>query len=101
MKRFAIAIAVLLAANTSAVQADICLRTSDISGSDSPDGTVLVLRMKDGKTWRAQLQPACPALRFSGFSWIVRGGEICEGSQILRVVESGQICAIGKIVQGK
>ena len=95
-----ITIAVLLSLAASApAHAATCLRTSDITGSDSTDGKVLVLKMKDGKAWRAQLQPPCPSLRFNGFSWIVKGGQICEGEQILRVVSSPEICAIGKLTR--
>ena len=95
-----IAIAMLLSlASLLPAQAAICLRTDTIDGSDSKDGKLLTLRLKDGKVWQARLQPACPGLRFGGFAWIVRGGQICEGEQILRVLGSGEVCGIGKLTE--
>ncbi|MES2292447.1 MAG: hypothetical protein V4527_04030 [Pseudomonadota bacterium] len=92
--------AVCLLASTASAQAAICLRSTDIENSDSPDGKVLILKMKDGKIWHTALQPACPGIRFYGFSWEINGGQICENAQILRVVRSGEVCAIGKFVPG-
>ena len=90
----------LLASTAGAQAAAICLATADIENSDSPDGKVLILKMKNGKVWHTALQPACPGIRFSGFSWNIQGGQVCENSQVLRVLQSGEVCAIGKFVSG-
>ncbi len=92
--------ATCLLASTVSGQAAVCLNSTEIANSDSPDGKILILKMKDGKVWHTALRPACPGIRFYGFSWNINGGQICENSQILRVLQSGEICAIGKFVPG-
>jgi hypothetical protein len=81
----------------SAGAAPVCLRDQDISGTKSPDGKVLIVTMRDGKVWTNKLQTPCPNLRFSGFSWTLhQPALICDDSQALRVLESGEICELGK-----
>jgi len=93
-------VTICLLASTAGAQAAICLKSADIENSDSPDGKVLILKMRNGKVWHTALQPVCPGVRFSGFSWNIQGGQVCENSQILKVLQSGEICAIGKFVPG-
>ncbi len=89
----------LLALCTTAAQAAICLRVSEIKSTDSPDGKVLTVAMKDGKVWQNQLQRPCPGLRFSGFAWKVDTNLVCENAQHLRVLQSGLLCSLGKFTQ--
>ena len=93
--------AICLLASAVSAQAAVCLNNSEIENSDSPDGKVLILKMKNGKIWHTALKPACPGIRFNGFSWNINAGQICENSQILRVLQSGELCAIGKFVAGE
>jgi hypothetical protein len=84
---------------TSPAWADnICLRTRDIVSADSKDGKTLTFKMRDGRTLVNHLKGVCPDLKFNGFNWVVRGGteEVCENMQSLRVLQSGQICVLGK-----
>jgi hypothetical protein len=53
--------------------------------------------MKNGEVWRGELQRVCSGLRFSGFSWELRGDKICENAQTLRVIDTGAICALGRL----
>jgi hypothetical protein len=78
--------------------ADICLQTRDIVGTDSKDGKTLVFKMRDGRTLVNHLKGTCPDLKFYGFVWVVRGAieEVCENTQSLRVLRSGQVCVLGK-----
>jgi hypothetical protein len=82
--------------SAGAADAAICLSASHIRSTDS-DGKVLTLSMKNGDVWQGQFQRPCSGLRFSGFSWDVRGDQVCENTQILRVVSTGAICALGKL----
>ena len=93
-------VAVWLLVSSATAQAAVCLNTADIQNSDSPDGKVLILKMKNGKIWHTALRPACPGIRQNGFRWNIEGGQVCEDSQILRVLHTGEICAIGKFVPG-
>jgi hypothetical protein len=78
--------------------ANMCIDSRDIVSSKSPDGHVLILKMKDGRTLVNHLHGACPDLRFEGFSWRLRSGDnqVCENEQSLSVLQSGQICVLGK-----
>lgn len=80
-------------------QAATCLKPGDIASSDSADGKVLVVTMKNGVVWHWELLGACPNIRFNGFSWDVDGGQICENMQMVRVLRSGELCRLGKLTQ--
>lgn len=82
---------------TASASAAICLRNKDIKSTTSPDGKPLIVTMQDGKVWRNQLQGSCSDLRFNGFAWVIRGPEgVCENTQSLQVLQSGQVCVLGK-----
>jgi hypothetical protein len=75
-----------------------CLQLRDIQSAKSDDGKILKFTMRDGRVLYNHLRGACPGLRFNGFAWEIRGGvqEVCEGQQSLRVLQSGEICLLGK-----
>jgi hypothetical protein len=53
--------------------------------------------MRNGQTLVNHLQGVCPDLEYYGFVWTVRGSEtVCENMQSLRVLNSGQVCVLGK-----
>ena len=81
--------------------ANMCLRTQDIRSTSSRDGKTLVFKMRDGRILVNHLQGICPDLKFNGFDWVVRGGteEVCENIQSLRVLQSGEVCVLGKFDQ--
>jgi len=74
-----------------------CLQANQIAGSDSPDGKVLILRMRDGKRWQGELKGACSQIRFNGFSWDVSDGRVCENAQAIHVPRMGGACVLGKL----
>jgi hypothetical protein len=78
-----------------ALAAPVCLRVIDIASTQSPDGRVLVVTTWDGKVWQNRLRGKCPGLKFDGFAWVIRGGEICDNSQTLQVLHTRQICQLG------
>jgi hypothetical protein len=80
-----------------AIAAPVCLRDQDITNSHSPDGKVLIVTMRDGKVWVNKLGTPCHGLRFNGFSWVLhQPALICDDTQALRVLDSGEICMLGK-----
>lgn len=77
--------------------ARICIDTRDIIGTHSDDGKTLVFRLRDGTSRVNHLQGTCSDLRFNGFAWTIHGPEeVCEGQQSLHVLQSPQICVLGK-----
>ena len=98
MKIILAAMAVLIAAASPATAANRCVRSRDITSTDSKDGKLLTMKMRDGRVLVNHLQGICSDLRFEGFVWVLRGGdeEICENQQSLRVLRSGQTCLLGK-----
>src|SRR6185503_13060428 len=89
MKRIAVAFLLLALSVQGGAQAATCLKPGDIASSDSADGKVLVVTMKNGVVWHWELLGACPNIRLNGFSWNVDGGLICENAQMVRVLRSG------------
>lgn len=75
-----------------------CIRSEDILSSHSNDGKNMIFRMRNGQVLVNHMHGNCPDLRFNGFSWVLRGGDdqICENQQTLRVLQSGEICTLGK-----
>jgi hypothetical protein len=76
----------------------ICLQLRDIQSAKSDDGKIMKFTMRDGRVLYNHLRGVCPGLRFNGFAWDIRGGvqEVCENQQSLRVLQSGEVCLLGK-----
>ncbi|MBN9543890.1 MAG: hypothetical protein J0I19_00335 [Alphaproteobacteria bacterium] len=94
----------LIAVSAPALAADkkICLSTRDMrSSTPKDDGTAITFKMNDGSVWRNDLKGRCPDLKFNGFAWTIRnpGGTVCDNEEIIKVLQSGQICALGKFTQ--
>lgn len=103
MKRFMTVL--VLAGMTAAAPAwaNVCIDSRDIVSSNSKDGKTMVFRMRDGKVYVNHLQGACPDLKFNGFAWVLHSGDtkICEREQSLKVLQSGQVCVLGKFDEPK
>ncbi len=76
----------------------LCLSEQDVvSTTPSKDGKLLTFKLRDGRVLVNHLQGACPDLRFNGFAWVLHGpNDICENMQSIRVIQSGQICVLGR-----
>lgn len=99
MKKFAVILALAGVAFALPAQAkSVCLDSRNIVGSKSDDGKTMLFTMRDGTKYVNHLQGACPDLRFNGFVWTLRSGDnmVCENQQSLRVLQSGQVCVLGK-----
>ncbi len=95
-----IAAILLLLSSVSAQAAAVCLNTNQIQNSDAPNDSTLTWTMKNGQSWHTQLRPACSGIRMFGFSWAIKGGQICENAEILRVLHTGAFCRVGKFEPG-
>ena len=90
------------AALAQPARAPICLSTRSISQtSPSPDGAAITFRMTDGSVWRNDLRGRCPDLKWDGFSWTTSDpmARVCENEQTLRLMQTGEVCALGKFTQ--
>lgn len=99
MKKFVAALA--LAGVAFAVPAsakNMCIDSRDIVSSTSKDGRTMVFKMRDGRTLVNHLQGVCSDLKFNGFVWRLQSGDtqVCENTQSLQVIQSGQVCVLGK-----
>jgi hypothetical protein len=81
-----------------AFAAKTCIDTRKIVSSKSDDGKTMVFKMKNGDTLINRLQGRCPDLKYYGYVWVLRGGDmnVCENSQSFQVLQSGQVCVLGK-----
>jgi len=80
----------------------VCLQTRNMRDTTpKDDGTAITFKMNDGSVWRNDLKGRCPDLKFNGFAWTVRnpGGTVCDNEEIIQVIRSGEICALGKFTQ--
>jgi hypothetical protein len=97
MKKLLAAAMLVGGAVSTQTVAATCLQTRDIVNAHSEDGKTMEFQMRNGQTYINHLQGSCPDLKFNGFAWTVRGIEqVCENMQSLRVLNSGQICVLGK-----
>ena len=98
MKTVIMALTGLVLAASPALAAKVCIDTRDIYSSKSTDGRTMVFTMKDGTKLVNHLQGYCPDLKFFGFTWALRAGDmyVCENSQPIHVNQSMQICTLGK-----
>ena len=80
----------------------VCLQTRNMRDTTpKDDGTAITFKMNDGSVWRNDLKGRCPDLKFNGFAWTIRnpGGTVCDNEEIIQVIRSGEICALGKFTQ--
>lgn len=98
MNKFLAAFGLVLAAAVATPALALCVSNQDIvNTTPSDDGKRITFKMRDGRVLVNHLQGVCSDLRFNGFAWVLRGtNQICENQQSLRVLQSGQICMLGR-----
>jgi len=87
-----LALAVAVASPASA----LCLRNREIDSTNVPDGKTMIIKMRNGTVYHNTLLSRCSALKYNGFVWVSHNDEVCDNAATLRVLNSGQICQIGK-----
>lgn len=79
----------------------ICLNLRDISSTEAAkDGRSIDFKMRNGAVYHNDLQGRCRDLWFNGFRWTIHGPDIvCDNEQSIHVLQSGQVCTLGKFSQ--
>lgn len=83
------------AADAAANNRANCLWTYQIDHTHVVDPRTVVFYMKDGKAWTNTLKGPCRGLEFHGFSYVTRSDQICSNAVPIRVIETGEVCALG------
>jgi hypothetical protein len=93
-----LALAASVLATAPAAAANFCVDIRDIDSSQSKDGRTMVFKMKDGTVLVNHLQGYCPDLKYMGFAWQMPSSDTnaCERQSTFRVLQSMQICTLGK-----
>ena len=78
--------------------AKTCIDTREIAKTDfSHDGRSLQFTLKNGRSFRNELESPCPNLTVSGFVWVLRNGpKVCDSETSIRLILTGDLCKIGK-----
>ena len=76
----------------------LCLHSQDIDHTKAPDDRTILIYMRGGKIWQSKLRGVCPQISFNGFSFeATPPDDICPNVQIIRVIRSGSVCAMGPL----
>ncbi|HWD29735.1 MAG TPA: hypothetical protein VG387_21365 [Rhizomicrobium sp.] len=73
-----------------------CLQSEYIDRTDVVSPKQINFRMKDGTVYRSDLATPCTGLRFNGFVYVTPMDEVCGGFQSIRVLQTNQVCVLGK-----
>jgi len=90
----------LLLGSATAMAQPACLWTYRIDHTHVVDARTVEFHMKDGKIWTNRLKGPCPGLLFHGFSYVTHSDEICSNAVPIRVVTTGEVCALGEFTPG-
>jgi hypothetical protein len=82
-------------AGTTTGGGNVCLWTYMIDHTHVVDRNTLLFYTKDGHVWRNDLKSPCPGLEFHGFSFVSRSDQICSNAVGIRVIRTGEVCALG------
>ena len=78
--------------------APLCLHSQDIDHTKAPDDRTILIYMRSGQIWQSKLRSLCPQISFNGFSFnATPPDDICPNVQIIRVIRSGSVCAMGPL----
>jgi hypothetical protein len=92
-------LAFALGAIAPAAAAPTCLYTYQIDRTKVVDAKTIDFRMRDGTVYRNVLQRSCTSLPFNGFVYTVRVDQICDNLQSIRVLQSHEVCLLGKFTK--
>ena len=99
---FAVAVLALASSAPAVAQAaaprpaNVCLNVQDIQRTEPVDDSTIIFHMRDGKVWRNTLKSACPMLKTSPYTQVLRsGGLVCANQQFIHVTQTGIDCVLG------
>lgn len=75
----------------------ICLNVVQIDHTKVVDDNTILFYLKGGKVLRNTLADRCVGLKLAtrGFTYVARNDEVCGNLQIIKVNDTGEICALG------
>jgi hypothetical protein len=102
-KKFAIfaALTALTAATPALADSDVCIKSAMLDRTTVVNPKTILFHLKGGKTYRSELRTPCLGLKFNGFVYVTPTDEICGGSQSIRVLNTDQVCLLGKFTPEK
>ena len=78
----------------------VCLDIIRIHQTTVKDASTIDFHMRDGSVYRNTLRYACPDIRWFGFTYVINGpNEICDNTQPIRVLHTGETCMLGAFTQ--
>ena len=84
------------AGTTPASLVDTCINPTRIREQKILSDREIQFTLNNGEVWLNTLPRACPSLKFQGgFTWEVRGTQVCSNQQIIYVREDGTPCQLG------
>jgi hypothetical protein len=86
--------------DAAANPASNCLWTYQIDHTHVVNPRTVLFYMKNGKVWTNTLKGPCPGLEFHGFSYVTHSDQICSNAVPIRVIETGEVCALGPFTPG-
>ena len=82
-------------AGTTTGGGNVCLWTYMIDHTHVVNPRTVLFYTRDGHVWRNDLKSPCPGLDFHGFSFVSRSDQICSNAVGIRVIRTGEVCALG------
>lgn len=81
-------------------QADRCINPTRIQKQEILSDREIRFEMDNGDVWINTLERDCNGLKFEGgFSWDVRGTQVCSNEQIITVLNAGNTCQLGEFTK--
>lgn len=77
-------------------QAGSCINPTRIKQQEILSDREIRFELDNGEVWTNTLKRECHGLKFEGgFSWNVRGTQVCANEQIITVRNAGTTCVLG------
>ena len=77
-------------------QADSCINPTRIKEQKILSDQEIQFTLNNGEVWVNRLPRACPSLKFQGgFTWQVRGTQVCSNEETIYVKDDGTPCQLG------
>ncbi len=84
------------AGSAATAGAPACINPTRIQKQEILSDTQIRFEMDNGDVWVNTLKRECNGLKFEGgFSWDVRGTEVCANQQMITVLNAGNTCMLG------
>lgn len=82
----------------------ICIRTSEIDHTSTPDDRTILFHMRHNKVWKNTLVNECAGLKNNANGFVYEptkqvNGEICENFQSIILADNGNTCLLGSFTE--